>query len=143
MKWINKLKKELGETEVFIWDEASMIPQTVMTILDRTFWSIYTRHSLGNILYLRVIFVKYYPWLKKAAGDKYSRRANFGLFEKHKFTINMRAVMDKTGFADWLLDIGDNKMKRLDVTEDLMTDNVINESKWNYNSRIITASNPC
>ena len=134
LNWIKKLKKELGDTEVFIWDKASMIPQTILTILDRTFRDIYSneRPFAGRHFILGGDFRQVLPVVKKGGRrqifETCLKNSEFWpLFQKHKLTINMRAATDGTGFADWLLNIGDNRLKCLEVPEDFMTDNVIDE----------------
>jgi hypothetical protein len=150
--WTKNTKEILAKTQVFIWDEASMIPEMVLNLIDRTLRDVFnsTEPFAGKYFIFGGDFRPVLPVVKKGGRqqivDACLKSSQFWPLTKIiKLKQNMRAAADSREFADWLLKVGNNEFKTVDIS-DMKTDNVIDElysnnlSTEDMNDRAILAS---
>lgn len=133
LSWTRRLKETLAKTQVFIWDEASMVPQMILNLIDRTFRDIFDSEEpfAGKCFIFGGDFRQVLPVIKKGGRQQIVQASLkcsqfWPLMTVIKLRKNMRAADSSCNFAEWLLRVGNNEIKNVDIS-DLKTDDVINE----------------
>ena len=116
----------LRGVDLFIVDEASMIPSHALHAIDRCLQDI-TQESRpfgGKTLLLGGDFRQVLPVVPRVPPaviiDTYLKRSPlWPLFQQHRLTRNMRALPGESDFASWLLQLGNGELN--DTSEQLET----------------------
>jgi hypothetical protein len=109
--------QEINEIDVFIIDEASMIPKHAFRIMDELLQQITQNKTPfgGKIIICGGDFRQTLPIQKhatKAQQENLCIKSSYlwPYFKKFKLTKNMRALENEKDFADWVLKIGNGEL---------------------------------
>ena len=115
-------------TNVFIWDEASMIPAQALTVVDRLFKDLMQSDVPfgGKFFILGGDFRQVLPVVRQASRAKIVNSCLksspvWPCFQKFQLTINMRAQHDNNyaTFANWLLRVGNGSEPYIENTDEI------------------------
>ncbi|RWS26596.1 uncharacterized protein B4U80_06144, partial [Leptotrombidium deliense] len=138
--WNNKTKQSLKSIDIFIWDEASMIPAAALDSIDTGLRDICSNEVPfgGKIMLLGGDFRQVLPVVKRAgktqiinstikSSQLWNQFFNMSLIE------NMRCATDSKDYSDWLLTIGNGTKKCVIVGDDLYCTDLVKEMYENAN----------
>ncbi|RWS25337.1 uncharacterized protein B4U80_04936 [Leptotrombidium deliense] len=136
--WNKKTKKLLLETDLFIWDEASMIPAAALESIDIALRDICKNDDPfgGKLMLLGGDFRQVLPVVKRAGiqqiiNSTIKRSIIWDKFKCINLSKNMRACDDESNFEEWLLQIGDGKVKNLVVCDDHYCNDIVTKMYQN------------
>ena len=125
-------KKKLRETDVIIWDEASMIPKKALEIVDRTLKDICRNDEPfgGKLIILGGDFRQILPVVKYGSknsilSETIKNSYVWKQFKTFKLTKNMRSESNK--FSKFLLKIGEGKIENFEIPESWKTDKICDD----------------
>ncbi|RWS27879.1 uncharacterized protein B4U80_03589 [Leptotrombidium deliense] len=139
--WNSKTKQIIQDTDVFIWDEASMIPAAALESIDIALRDICSKDKPfgGKLFLLGGDFRQILPVLKRAGKTQIinatiKHSSLWQNFISYSLSINMRAGPTQNRFAEWLLEIGNGNVESLLVTDELYSTDIVEEMYLNCDS---------
>lgn len=123
--------QDIANTELFIFDEASMIPNSATDAISRLLQDLCNAKDVpfgGKVVLYGGDFRQVLPVLPHASKaavveNCLKRHRYWNIFKKFNLTNNMRAHRNERGFANFLLEVGEGRQERnglLDVPDDSM-----------------------